>query len=295
MKKALGVDIGGTKIAVAIIDESGKITHRVDTKTDTTSAESVFDNVVNTINQVLNETNTTIADYEGIGMGVPGKVDAKNGIAVFQNNIPWENFPVVERFGEIYPNTTIKIDNDVKVAAYAEYRVLSLDSEDMFGYITISTGIACTNIINDTILRGSGFSGEIGFVPVPSSTGLRAVERVAAGPAIEAYGRELYRDNSITTADLFERWQNCELEAAQIIEQSVTGITLAMYSMICLLDPKVIVLGGSVAVRNPKFVERLKSELAKIAHKEQQHILDNIKVSVLDGHNGIIGAGFLVM
>lgn len=295
MKKALGVDIGGTKIAVAIIDEKGDITHRIDAKTDITSAETVFQTVVNTINQVLIETATTIDDYEGIGMGVPGKVDAINGIAVFQNNIPWENFAVVERFSAVYPNTKIKIDNDVKVAAYAEYRILNLNPEDMFGYITVSTGIAATNIINNQILRGSGFSGEIGFVPVPSSTGLKAVERVAAGPAIEANGRKIYRDETLTTADIFEKWQNCEWEATQVIEQSVIGIALAMYSMICLLDPKVIVLGGSVAVKNEKFVERLKSELTNIAHKEQYHILENIKVSNLDGHNGIIGAGFLVM
>ncbi|WP_044981428.1 ROK family protein, partial [Streptococcus suis] len=101
--------------------------------------------VCTTIRELLNSQQLNIEDVAGIGVGLPGKVDVENGVAVFQNNIPWENFPVVKRLQKEFGNIPIKIDNDVKVAAYAEYRMLSLEADDMFGYITISTGIAASN------------------------------------------------------------------------------------------------------------------------------------------------------
>lgn len=295
MKQAIGIDIGGTKIAAAIVDEKGKIRHRVDIPTDTSSAEAVFDCVIAAIDQVLDKAQKTIDQVEGIGIGLPGKVDVKNGIAQYQNNIPWKDFPIVSRLSDRYPDLPIKIDNDVKVAAYAEYRMLDLDPEDLFGYLTVSTGIACTNIMGGQIIRGSGFSGEVGFIPVPSSTGLRGVEKVAAGPAIEKLARELYQDPDMTTAQVFERWHEWDPIASQIIDQSVVGIALVIYQMICFLDPKAITLGGSVALKNPDFVQRIIDEVSGICHPEQTHIIDQIRLSNLEGHNGLIGAGLLVI
>ncbi|MBR7927412.1 ROK family protein [Aerococcaceae bacterium zg-ZUI334] len=295
MKKALGVDIGDTKIVAAIIYEDGTFKHRIDEKTTAENAEIMYETLLSVIHHVLILSGESWNTLVGIGLGVPGKVNVKEGVAVYQNNIPWSNFPLVARLKQDFPGVEVKIDNDVKVAAYAEYRLLALDSEDMFGYVTVSTGIACANIWNNQMIRGSGFSGEIGFVPVPSSTGLRAVEKVAAGPAIEQAAKEMYQNPTLTTAEVFDKWQQCEWQAAQIIEQSALGVALSIYSMICLLDPKVIILGGNIPVRNPKYVDLIKIELKKMIHEEQLHILEQIQISKLESNNGIVGAGFLVM
>ncbi|HEM4986579.1 TPA: ROK family protein, partial [Streptococcus suis] len=69
----------------------------------------------------------------------------------------------------------------------------------------------------------------------------------------------------------------------------------AIHSMICLLDPKIIVLGGSVAQNNPDFIDDIKTVLRLSLHNEQKHILENIIISKIDsGNNGIIGSAFLV-
>ena len=67
------------------------------------------------------------------------------------------------------------------------------------------------------------------------------------------------------------------------------GVAIGLFAMICLLDPKEIVIGGSVAVKNPFYVERIKAVLERYAHKEQMHILPHIRVTDLGGDNGIIG------
>ena len=295
MKQSIGIDIGGTKVAIAIINEAGEIKHRIEFPSDVSSAEALFASVVAGIEQVLVEANLTIEKLAGIGLGIPGKVDAVNGVAVYQNNIPWQGFPIVQRLSEQFGITHIRVDNDVKVAAYAEYRLAKLEPQDMFGYLTISTGIACANIVNDQVIRGSGFSGEIGFLPVPSSSGLRSLEAVAAGPGIAKYAQMLYQDSTLTTKEVFQRYLQGELKAVAAIDQSVTGIAVGLFSMICLLDPKLIVLGGSVALNNPFYVDRIKTTLEGLMHDEQKHILDNIKVSRLGSDNGIVGAGMLVL
>ena len=295
MRKAMGVDIGGTKVAAAIIDEQGRITHRVQVPSDTSSSEAMLECVVGVIDACLAEAGVDVSDLTGIGLGIPGKVDSLNGVAIFQNNIPWEKFPVVARLADRYAQVPIAIENDVKAAAYAEYRLAGMGPLDVFGYLTVSTGIACTNIVNPQIIRGDGFSGEIGFLPVPSSTGLRPLESVCAGPGIEAMARALYLDDRITVAQVFARALKGEQIANELVDQSAMGVAIGLFAMICLLDPKEIVIGGSVAVKNPFYVERIKAVLERYAHKEQMHILPHIRVTDLGGDNGIIGAGFLVM
>ena len=129
MKQSIGVDIGGTKVAVAIINEKGEIVSRRQAPSEVESAETLFEQVVRLINEELNEHPFSIQEMEGIGIGLPGKVDVENGVAVFQNNIPWPNFPIVKRLQEVYGNIPVKIDNDVKVAAYAEYRLQNLQKK----------------------------------------------------------------------------------------------------------------------------------------------------------------------
>ena len=123
MKVAVGIDIGGTKVAVALINENGEIVSRSQSPSQTASAESLYQGVVQLVDKVLNDNDLRIQDTYGIGVGLPGKVDVENGVAIFQNNIPWANFPIVERLKETYGDIPVKIDNDVKVAAYAEYRM----------------------------------------------------------------------------------------------------------------------------------------------------------------------------
>ena len=102
MKVAVGIDIGGTKVAVALINENGEIVSRSQSPSQTASAESLYQGVVQLVDKVLNDNDLRIQDTYGIGVGLPGKVDVENGVAIFQNNIPWANFPIVERLKETY-------------------------------------------------------------------------------------------------------------------------------------------------------------------------------------------------
>ena len=295
MKQSIGVDIGGTKVAVAIINEKGEIVSRRQAPSEVESAETLFEQVVRLINEELNEHPFPIQEIEGIGIGLPGKVDVENGVAVFQNNIPWPNFPIVKRLQEVYGSISVKIDNDVKVAAYAEYRLQNLTEKEMFAYVTLSTGIAATNIVHNEILRGAGFSGEIGFIPVHFFGQWMSLEEACSGVGIQKKAQELYKDDSVTTKDVFERWRQGEAVATDIIRQAASGIASSLHAMVCLLDPHVIVFGGSVSNYHPDYIELVKEIFETRLHAEQKHVLKRMVVSKIKGDNGIIGAGLLVL
>ena len=292
MKQSIGVDIGGTKVAVAIINEKGEIVNRRQAPSEVESAETLFEQVVRLINEELNEHPFSIQEMEGIGIGLPGKVDVENGVAVFQNNIPWPNFPIVKRLQEVYGSIPVKIDNDVKVAAY---RLQNLTEKEMFAYVTLSTGIAATNIVHNEILRGAGFSGEIGFIPVHFFGQWMSLEEACSGVGIQKKAQELYQDTSVTTKDVFEKWRHGDAIATDIIRQAASGIASSLHTMICLLDPHVIVFGGSVSNYNPDYIELVKEILETRLHAEQKHVLKRTVTSTIKGDNGIIGAGLLVL
>ena len=208
MTYALGVDIGGTKVATVLIDESGRILNRSEVESIPTDKEKMFGQVIKCIEMVLEDSSVQMEEVNGIGVGIPGKVDRENGIAIYQNNLPWKNFPIVSRLQDYFSIKNIVIDNDVYMATYAEWKVANLNTEDTFVYLTVSTGISCSIIHRGSFLRGNGFAGEIGLFPVLSKTnanGMESLEKVASGPAIQKRVEKLFTNQSLTTKDLFRK------------------------------------------------------------------------------------------
>src|SRR5699024_10530852 len=187
MKYSIGVDIGGTKIATAVLNEEKAILGRVQVPTNKTTPEMLFQQVVSCIEGSLKKTNLSLKDVCGIGVGVPGKVDCNKGIAIFQNNLPWKNCPLAEKLQSDFNLENVVIDNDVYMDCFEEWVESNKKIRDTFVYLTITTGISCSIIHKEEFIRGSGFAGEIGFLPVKekSPSIFQRLEEIASGPGIE--------------------------------------------------------------------------------------------------------------
>lgn len=297
MKKAIGLDIGGTKIAAGVITEAGDLLHRVELTSDVSSRENMFKQVIRTINQVLTESGTSIDEIEGIGAGVPGKVDIKNGIAIFQNNIPWQKFPIVERLKDAFGINTVMMDNDVYMAAFAEWKAAQMKHNETFVYLTISTGISCSIIHNSQFLRGAGFAGELGLLPVLSKVNgsvNKRLEQAAAGPAIQKLAEKKLKEVGISTREVFAGYSHGVEGYSALIEEVAENLAQGIYAVACLIDPHKIVFGGSVIVNNPFLLEIIKEKLASSLIPEQKAILNQLFISRLAQNNGITGAGLRV-
>ncbi|WP_045524681.1 ROK family protein [Neobacillus niacini] len=285
MKKSIGIDIGGTKIAAGIISESGELLHRTEVKSDPSDRENMFTQVVTAVEQVLE--GTQFSEIEGIGVGVPGKVDRENGIAIFQNNLPWPQFPIADRLQEQFGAKTITIDNDVYMAAFAEWKAAHAKTSETFVYVTISTGISCSIIHHGSFFRGAGFAGELGLIPVLSKEGNERLEKIAAGPGIQKIA-------GVPTKDVFTGYLNGSQEFQSAIDEVTDHLAQGLYSISCLLDPHRIVFGGSVIVNNPFLLELIKEKLKIYQIPEQQHLLEHMSISTLAQNNGVVGAGLRV-
>lgn len=290
----LGIDIGGTKIATVIINEHGDILNRVEVLSDPSDKEKMFKQVITSIESILLDTKLDISNIEGMGIGVPGKVDRENGIAVFQNNLPWKEFPIVERIQDYFPIKNIVIDNDVYMAAFAEWKVSEINKHDSFVYVTVSTGISCSIIQEGSFIRGAGFAGEIGLVPVlegKSSNSMQTLEKSASGPAIQKLAAMRLNRPGITTKGLFEAYKNGDSGTHSVMEEVVDSLTRGIYGIICLLDPHKIVFGGGVMNNHPYLLDLVKDRLSHYVIPEQKHAIKQMQLSKLKGDSGVVGAG----
>lgn len=297
MRYSIGVDVGGTKIATAILNDQGDILARVQVPTNTESAEALFQQIVRCVEETLRKLNMSINDVLGIGIGVPGKVDYRNGVAIFQNNLPWENFPVIQRLKSYFTIENVVMDNDVYMAGFAEWKKINQENCDTFVYLTISTGISCCLIHKNSFIRGNGFAGEIGFLPIKENlfNEFNRLEEVASGPGIEKKATIVSSDTggitNVKPAEIFEGFEKQQKISTEIINEILVYYAKGIYSISCLLDPNYLVLGGGIINHNPYLLDEIKKRLDNYLVEEQKDILNRMNVSQFSNDAGLIGAG----
>lgn len=290
MKHAIGVDIGGTKVAVGVIREDGKIINEQTVPSDPTSEEAMYKVVSDSIQSTLDNNQEEIT---GIGIGLPGKVNRQEGLAVYQNNLPWRNFPIVDRFKKSYGIENIIVDNDVSVATFAEWHAHDPQPDETFVYITVSTGIASAAIHDGKPINGAGFSGELGLQYVKNyqyENTFDRLEYIASGTAIKKA-----MNGKMDAKQTFEKYHQGDQEAIHVIDQSIKSLAQGIYAMACLLDPNKMVLGGSIINHQPFLIDKIKAELEPLIIPEQSSLLDRFYMSKNKGSSGIIGAGLKVL
>lgn len=296
MKYAIGIDIGGTKIASGIVNQNGDLIQQEIVDSDPSNRETMFEKVVLCVERLMNHSSIPINDIYGIGAGVPGKVDAENGIAIFQNNLPWSNFPFFKRVQDHFKINNITIDNDVYMAAFAEWKAAQL-TDELFVYMTISTGISSSIINGGKFIRGAGFAGEVGLVPIYTPYNQKKMERLeqtASGPALEKHAQQRFGEEAMTAESLFQSYYNENPMAKELVNDITSSLVQGIYMINSLLDPHKIVFGGSVATHNPFLLDMIREKLDKYLIDEQKHILKSLEISQFGNGQGMIGAGLRV-
>lgn len=289
MTDAIGIDIGGTKVACALVNDSGNIIKEVHVPSNPETAESMYESVTQALNQLLEEIQIP-ANTLAFGVGVPGLVNVDEGLAVFQNNLPWRDFPIVQKLKEDYQPINVVVDNDVYQAAFAEWKHAGLGEKASQIFLTASTGVSCATIIGGTFLRGGGFAGEVGLLPMERNGVLTTLESEIGGnnfakKASEKLGRE------VTTKDLFEGYQDHKEEETKLVEEWIYSFAQGLYSLIAIVDPNRIVLGGSIVKLNPWLLPLIKEQVQTMMLPVQYNRLEQIHLSYFDNNAGVIGAG----
>ena len=313
-KYKIGVDLGGTNVKVALVDKNGKIVY---TNSEPTRAELGYQYVISNIKQViyasLKETDISKDAVGGIGIGCPGQIDSVNGIVRKLPNLPgWVNIPLAQIMEEEFSLPT-KLDNDVRCATLGEYNFGAGKGATNLICITVGTGIGSGIILNGQLIRGASMSaGEIGHMTLEDCNGpicgcgnTGCLESLASGPAIVQMAEDYIRGGK--SSKFVELSGNTPLSAQTISEAAKSGdsvaqtifyvtgrwIGIALSSVVNLLNPEIIIIGGGVAQAGDLLFDPIRETIRKRALRIAYEAV-KIVPAELGESAGVIGASLLV-
>ena len=312
--KRIGIDVGGTNVKIALVNDEGKILY---SNSVPTRAEMGYEYTVNNIKQaiydLLKETKLEPKDIQGIGFGFPGQVDYKAGIVRNAPNIPgWVEIPIEQIFEDEFHIPT-RVDNDVRCAALGELNYGAGKGCENLICITVGTGIGSGLVVNGKLVRGaSNAAGEIGHIKLQMNGGpicgcgdTGCLEAFASGPAIVALAedyikggkstkyRELANGAPITPYIVCEAAKAGDPVAQRIFTIIGEYIGIGMASVVNLLNPEKIIIGGGVADAGEYLLNPLSETLKKRAMKIAGETVKIVHAE-LGNTAGVIGASLLI-
>ncbi|MEG0274486.1 ROK family protein [Amedibacillus sp. YH-ame10] len=294
MKTFIGVDLGGTNVRVAKVDESGNILQIVKEATEIgKGVEHVVQKMITMIESI-----DGYQECSGIGMGVPGPVDTVAGKMVLATNLPgFEGYPIAKRIEEHF-HIPAYVDNDVNVAGMGEACLGAGKGEHVVYYATISTGIGGALIVDQKVVAGkNGHAGEIANIIIDRNRekvnylNQGAVENEASGTAITRKGKAMFGEEAIAHAgDVFDLARKGNAEAIKLCDDIAYDLAV-MFSVIAhVADPAVFVLGGGVMKGKDVFFDKMENYYRTMIHKGMQTVV--FKEAQLE-EPGIVGAAML--
>lgn len=261
MEYAVGIDIGGTKTAIGIVDETGKVAAHREIVTDLTKKPATMVGIMaETVRQLCDGENISDQDILGIGIGAPGPLNPATGEFTCPPNMPsWANFNITEILKH-YFSWPIHLQNDATAAALAEKWIGAAQQNNHFIYITISTGIGAGLFLDGKLYTGfRGNAGDIGHIIIDPAMGvckcgqLGCMEWVASGTAIARQASELLARN-VTTKEVFALYELRDPQMVSLVERIFRYFGIGVVSLINAFDPEKIVIGGGVSqVGDPLF------------------------------------------
>jgi glucokinase len=272
----VGVDVGGSKIAVIVVDRGFEVRGRHTIPTAVGAPEGAAEHIAEAVEAALADAGATIDRVAAIGVGVPGRVDPVRGDVSLAVNLGWHRLPLgdslVARLG-----VPCAIENDVRAASAGILERRLLDDVADFVYLSVGTGISAGVVIDGRVHRGTrGLAGEIGHIVVDADgprcpCGLRGcLETIAAGPAIaraatEAIaggrGSTLAGTDEIDAADVYRAAAAGDELAREIVGRAGRSLARAIHALVMTYDVERVVLGGGVSRAGEGFIAPIRAEL----------------------------------
>jgi glucokinase len=300
---SIGVDLGGTNLRAAAIDASGKILEKIAGSTNFSEGrDAVMSDIVAAMSALRARYGT--AELTGIGIGVPGFIQFKEGIVRSANNLPFlENFAMRDAL-EHQLNSIVILENDANAAALGEkWMGAGRDTDDLV-LLTLGTGIGGGIISGGRILRGYlGMAGELGHVMVvpnglPCGCGSQGcVEKYSSATALSAMARLLQLGHDLSAKDVYDIAQGADQRAAKAHEIfRVMGESLGMLLSMLINTfnfPMYLLSGGMLPAWDLFAPHMLKTVLQRSYTYRNTEKTTQIAKATLGNEAGLYGAAYL--
>jgi glucokinase len=278
----VGVDIGGSKIAVLVTDRDLGVRSRYTQPTNVGAPDRAASAIADAVHTALADGGDGTGTVRAVGVGVPGRVDPLAGTVTQAVNLGWHDLALGSQLSAVL-GVPVAIENDVRAAAAGiRARRLLGDVED-FAYLSVGTGVSAGIVLDGRLRRGPhGMAGEIGHVVFDGSgpvcvCGLRGcLEALVAGPAIArraadglAAGAEstLRGVSPLGAADVYAAATTGDTLARLVVDDVGALIARAVHLLVLAYDVDVVAIGGGVTRAGDAFLDPLQRGLAALRAK----------------------------
>lgn len=295
---AIALDLGGTKIAAALINTRGKILRKIKVWTDRRDAEAPIRQLIALARQLLQEVPPEAV--RGIGVAVPAVVDPSRGLVRWAPNLPgWQDVPLREQM-ERALGLPVWVDFDGHLAALGEHwRGAGRGAQNMV-FVIIGTGIGGGMILGGRLHRGhTNIAGGIGWLVVdrqaaqtPEARAIGCLESLAAGPAI-ARRASVFMGPDVSAEAVFQAAAGGDPKARALLEEVAITLGLGIANIVSLLNPELVVLGGGVGAASGLFLDLIRQVVREHAQPVCAEVV-RIVPAALGDESSLLGAARLV-
>ena len=289
----IGIDIGGTNTRIALIDEKYKIVKRIQFSTDANSPQ-------NTLFEIKKYIDDLDKNIKGVGLSCPGPLDLKKGIVLTPPNLhgDWHYFNVTEELSKLL-KLPVYLENDANLACLAEAIIGKGKDFNYVQFLTVSTGLGSGLVIDNKIYQGShGFAHEIANIPLwkdgPSHGSIYpgGIEAISSGTAITLRAQKAGLDvkHAGEVANLAKSGNQV---ACRIMNEAVEYLANTIAIIYAFIDPDIVILGGSVAIKIDGFVQEIENRVKEKVYYNIKNLVKVVKTN-LDEDSGLLGAACLV-
>lgn len=307
---AVGVDIGGTKVLGALVDESGAVLHE-----HRVPSPGPWPEMREAIVGVINELRRDVPEVDAVGVGAAGMVDL-DGVIHYAPNVPgFRTVPVRASLAEATGLPTV-VDNDANTAAYAEIKVGVAKGVRDALVITLGTGIGGGVIVDGRVLRGAnGFAAEVGHFQIDpagpmcacgevghweamasgSALGQMARDAAAAGNAPSILERAGGRIDAIVGHHVSDAASVGAPDALVLVDQYSLNVAIGLVGLANIFDPSVIAISGGLVNDGEIFLEPVRRHFLGRIEGAEYRVTPEILPAAMGERAGVIGAGLLAL
>ena len=311
----LGVDVGGTNIAVGIVDENNAIIAKASHPTPVPCSEDAFcDAILAVCNDALAKAGLTLDDVPWIGIGCPGTVNRATGIIEFANNLYFKNFKLRDMMAERTNGKLVILENDANAAAYGEYQAGALAGADNALAITLGTGVGGGVVLDGKMLTGyTGAASELGhmviraggeectcgrrgcFEAYASATALiRETKRAMAAHPESRMHAAAEENGAVDGRTAFIAAQRGDAAAQAVVDRYLDDLACGVANIVNIFFPEVIALSGGVANQGDTLLVPLRERVRALSYGSRYAVRHTrIELCTLGYRAGVIGAALL--
>jgi glucokinase len=309
----LGIDLGGTKLAITQFSLQGAVLHKESTPLGGRTGKQVGLLITDTIAGIVKSHKNKEEPVRSIGISVPGISRIKTG-TVWAPNIPgWEDYPLLQEVKSVSNNIPVTIDSDRACSILGEtWQGKAKGCRDSI-FLAVGTGIGAGIIANGAVLRGAhDISGAIGWMALTTpfideyiKTG--CFEYYASGEGISRVAHKLLQEEKnykgelknkpveqINSHDIFAAYDNNDAIATETLNICIGMWGMAVANLVSIFNPEKIIFGGGVFGPATRFIPAIRKEALKWAQPISIHQVA-VEASDLGSEAGVYGAGYIAL